>query len=63
MTTRRLDITIAPNGSLLAETSYSLNGRDFRVLSRTTFNRFPLELVSRINGRDEFKIFIHAGAW
>ena len=58
---RKLDITVAPNGSLLAETSY-WNGSRWNVLSRTTFNKFPMQLVERVAGRNDYKIFIHAGA-
>ncbi len=55
---RLLTISVAPNGTLLAETVWITPCGDHTVLSRTTFQRFPLALVARVSVRDDYQIRI-----
>lgn len=59
MITRRL-VVIATKVGFTTTTEYTTNGIDWRVLSTTVTEKFPMIIVGRVAARDDYKIYIRS---
>jgi hypothetical protein len=55
--TRRLIIEVNDLG-FIARTEWSTNGIDWRSLSETFTQAFPLAIVARVASRDDYRVFV-----